>query len=167
MSPRILEIADKLLLPSPQQIVTKGISGSLKSFLFSALYSNSNLVGYNHLLILEDAEEAAYFFNDLEQLVAPIDLFYFPSSFKTNKNFKIQSSSHVMLRTEALTRLATGGNKKIIVTYPEALIEKVADAASLSSNIISIKVNDKLDTDVLMEKLVSYGFERTDFVYEP
>lgn len=166
-SPRILEIADKLLLPSPQQIVTKGISGSLKSFLFSALYSNSKLVGYNHLLILEDAEEAAYLFNDLEQLVAPIDLFYFPSSFKTNKNFRIQSSSHVMLRTEALTRLATGGNKKIIVTYPEALIEKVADAASLSSNIISIKVNDKLDTEVLMEKLVAYGFERTDFVYEP
>jgi transcription-repair coupling factor (superfamily II helicase) len=55
--------------------------------------------------------------------------------------------------------MATGGNKKIIVTYPEALMEKVADAKSLSSNIISIKVNDRLDTNILMERLVGYGFE--------
>ncbi|MEY4728314.1 MAG: transcription-repair coupling factor, partial [Bacteroidota bacterium] len=72
-----------------------------------------------------------------------------------------------MLRTETLTRLATGGNRKIIVTYPEALMEKVATANALSSNIISLKVNDKLDTHDLMERLVGYGFERTDFVYEP
>ena len=167
VSPRILEIADGILLPEPQQITVKGVSGSFKSFLFSALFTGNQLNGYNHLLILEDAEEAAYLHNDIEQLIAPIDLFYFPSSFKTNKNFKLQSSSHVMLRTEALTRMATGGNKKIIVTYPEALMEKVADAKSLSSNIISIKVNDRLDTNILMERLVGYGFERTDFVYEP
>lgn len=167
VSPRILEIAEGIVLPDPQKIAVKGVSGSFKSFIFSALYSGTQLNGHNHLLILEDAEEAAYLHNDLEQLIAPIDLFYFPSSFKTNKNFRLQSSSHVMLRTEALTRLATGGNRKIVVTYPEALMEKVADAQSLSSNIISIKVNDKLDTNLLMERLVGYGFERTDFVYEP
>jgi transcription-repair coupling factor (superfamily II helicase) len=166
-SPRILSIADAILLPPPQQIAINGVSGSLKSFVFSALYDQQKLNSYNHLIILEDAEEAAYLHNDLEQLVAPIDLFYFPSSFKTNKNFRLQSSSHVMLRTEALTRLATSGNKKIIVTYPEALMEKVATANALSSNIISLKVNDKLDTNDLMERLVGYGFERTDFVYEP
>jgi transcription-repair coupling factor (superfamily II helicase) len=113
-SPRILNIAEGMLLPPPQQIAVNGVAGSLKSFIFCALYNQPNLQGYNHLLILEDAEEAAYMHNDLEQLVAPIDLFYFPSSFKTNKNFRLQSSSHVMLRTEALTRFATGGNKKII-----------------------------------------------------
>ena len=166
-SPRILKIADALLLPTPQKIAINGVSGSLKSFIFSALYEDTKLSAYNHLVILEDAEEAAYFHNDLEQLVAPIDLFYFPSSFKTNKNFKLQSSSHIMLRTEALTRLATGGNRKIFVTYPEALMEKVASAQALSSNIISLKVNDKLETNQLMERLVGYGFERTDFVYEP
>ncbi|MFZ9588166.1 MAG: transcription-repair coupling factor, partial [Chitinophagaceae bacterium] len=166
-SPRILSIADGILLPPPQQLAVNGVSGSLKSFIFSALYDQSKLNGYNHLIILEDAEEAAYLHNDLEQLVAPIDLFYFPSSFKTNKNFRLQSSSHVMLRTETLTRLAAGGNRKIIVTYPEALMEKVATANALSSNIISLKVNDKLDTSDLMERLMGYGFERTDFVYEP
>ena len=135
-SPRILSIADAILLPPPQQIAINGVSGSLKSFVFSALYDQQKLNSYNHLIILEDAEEAAYLHNDLEQLVAPIDLFYFPSSFKTNKNFRLQSSSHVMLRTETLTRLATGGNRKIIVTYPEALMEKVATANALSSNAV-------------------------------
>ena len=143
------------------------MAGSFPALLFSALYQRNELNGLNHMIILEDAEEAAYFHNDLEQLINPIDLFYFPSSFKTNKNFRIQSSSHVMLRTEALTRLAGGGNRKIFVTYPEALMEKVSTAESLSSNIISIKVNDRLDTDQVMEKLVGYGFERADFVYEP
>lgn len=166
-SPRIAQIADGIDMSSSPKIAVNGAAGSLRSLLFGALYNLENTSKFNHLFIMEDAEEAAYLHNDIEQLVAPIDLFYFPSSFKTNKNFKLHSSSHVMLRTEALTRLATGGNKKIIVTYPEALMEKVANASSLSTNIISIKVNDRLDPDQLMEKLVGYGFERTDFVYEP
>jgi transcription-repair coupling factor (superfamily II helicase) len=166
-SPPVKQLAEAILLPNPQNILCSKMAGSYPALLFSALYQRAELNGLNHMIILEDAEEAAYFHNDLEQLIQPIDLFYFPSSFKTNKNFRIQSSSHVMLRTEALTRLAGGGNRKIIVTYPEALMEKVSTAESLSSNIISIKVNDRLDTDLVMEKLVGYGFERADFVYEP
>ncbi len=166
-SPPVKQLAEAILLPNPQNILCSKMAGSYPALLFSALYQRAELNGLNHMIILEDAEDAAYFHNDLEQLIQPIDLFYFPSSFKTNKNFRIQSSSHVMLRTEALTRLAGGGNRKIIVTYPEALMEKVSTAESLSSNIISIKVNDRLDTDLVMEKLVGYGFERADFVYEP
>ncbi len=166
-SPPVKQLAEAILLLNPQNILCSKMAGSYPALLFSALYQRAELNGLNHMIILEDAEEAAYFHNDLEQLIQPIDLFYFPSSFKTNKNFRIQSSSHVMLRTEALTRLAGGGNRKIIVTYPEALMEKVSTAESLSSNIMSIKVNDRLDTDLVMEKLVGYGFERADFVYEP
>lgn len=166
-SPPVQQMAEAILLPKSQKILCTKMAGSFPAVLFSALYQRNELNGLNHMIILEDAEEAAYFHNDLEQLINPIDLFYFPSSFKTNKNFRIQSSSHVMLRTEALTRLAGGGNRKIFVTYPEALMEKVSTAESLSSNIISIKVNDRLDTDLVMEKLVGYGFERADFVYEP
>lgn len=166
-SPRISAIAADLMLPDPCKILAKNVSGSFGSVVFSSLYLRQELNAYNHLVILEDAEEAAYFHNDIEQLIQPIDLFYFPSSFKTNKNFRAQSSSHVMLRTEALTRFAAPGNRKIMVTYPEALMEKVASPEILSSNIISIKVNDRLETNLLMDKLVGYGFERTDFVYEP
>ena len=79
------------------------------------------------------------------------------------------NSSHVMLRTEALMKfsLPTGNRTGMMITYPEALFEKVALPASLSENIIFIKVNDTFDVNGLMEKFVSYGFDRTDFVYEP
>jgi transcription-repair coupling factor (superfamily II helicase) len=166
-NPRISSIAAKLLLPQTSRVSIFNVSGSFASFLFSSLYLREDLQKFNHLIVLEDAEEAAYFHNDLEQLINPVDLFYFPSSFKTNKNFRLQSSSHTMLRTEALTRLAGPGNRKILVTYPEALMEKVPGIESLAANIISVKVNDRLSTDDLMEKLVGYGFERTDFVFEP
>jgi len=166
-SSRIADIAGDILLPKPSRISCSKLSGSFPSFLFSALYQREELRGFNHLIVLEDAEEAAYFHNDLEQLINPVDLFYFPSSFKSNKNFRLQSSSHTMLRTEALTRLAGPGYKKILVSYPEALMEKVPGMQSLTANTISIKVNDKLLTDAMMERLVGYGFERTDFVYEP
>jgi transcription-repair coupling factor (superfamily II helicase) len=116
---------------------------------------------------LNDAEEAAYFHNTLENLTEALDLFYFPSSFKNKKNFRLLNSSHVMLRTEALTRLSIGGNKKIVITYPEALFEKVVLPKTLSENIIYIKAGDPIDLNGLMELFVMYGFERTDFVYEP
>ncbi len=166
-SPRILEIADKILLPHPKRLSCSRLTGSFSSVVFSSLYRNPSLKDFNHLIVLEDAEEAAYFHNDIEQLINPIDLFYFPSSFKTNKTISEESSSHVMLRTETLARWAGIGNKKILVTYPEALVEKVVGPGELNAHTISIKVNDKLMTDLLMEKLVAYGFERTDFVYEP
>jgi len=130
----------------------------------------------NHLVVCEDAESAAYLHNTLENLTGALDLFYFPSSFKNKKNYRLLNSSHVMLRTEALTRLsaamrnahaATGSHKKLIVTYPEALFEKVVRPDALSGNIISIKAGDTLDLNGMMEQFVEKGFERTDFVYEP
>ncbi|HSU29523.1 MAG TPA: transcription-repair coupling factor, partial [Chitinophagaceae bacterium] len=120
-----------------------------------------------HLVILNDAEDAAYFYNTLENLTGALDLFYFPSSFKTRKNFQSLNSSHVMLRTETLTRIAGGGNKKILVTYPEALFEKIVLPATLSANIIYLKTGDTIELDHLLLKLSDHGFERTDFVYEP
>jgi transcription-repair coupling factor (superfamily II helicase) len=72
-----------------------------------------------------------------------------------------------MLRTETLTRLAAGGNRKMIITYPEALFEKVVLPETLTGNIIHIKTNDTLNVDSLLDLFVMYGFVRTDFVYEP
>jgi transcription-repair coupling factor (superfamily II helicase) len=72
-----------------------------------------------------------------------------------------------MLRTEALTKISMGGNKKIIVTYPEALFEKVIMPNTLQQNMIQIKTNDSIALNELMQSLIGYGFQRTDFVYEP
>lgn len=166
-NPRLFQLADRLSFAQPQQIFLKNLQGSSAEFVVSAVFSHPSCQSLNHVLVLNDAEEAAYFHNTLENLTQALDLFYFPSSFKNRKNFRILNSSHVMLRTEALTKLAAGGNKKILVTYPEAIFEKVVLSQTLSSNIITIKTNDTINSDSLMELFVMYGFERTDFVYEP
>jgi transcription-repair coupling factor (superfamily II helicase) len=135
--------------------------------LISSVFQQQRFEGLNHLIICDDAESAAYIHNTVENLTHALDLFYFPSSFRNRKNFSLLNSSHIMLRTEALTRLTAGGNKKILVTYPEALFEKVVLPDTLSGNIIYLKNTDVIDVDLMVEKLVGYGFERSDFVYEP
>ncbi len=165
--PNISRLTDRLLYKDAQKLFLKDLKGSSAEFVVSSVFTHPKTQGLNHLIVLPDAEEAAYFHNTLENLTSALDLFYFPSSFKTKKNFRLLNSSHVMLRTEALTKLANGGNKKIIITYPEAIFEKVVLPKTLSGNIISIKSNDSINLDGLMELFVMYGFERTDFVYEP
>ena len=166
-NPRLFQLADRLSFSEPQKIYLANLRGSASQFVAAAAFTHSSLQQQNHLIILNDAEEAAYFHNSLENLTGALDLFYFPASFKNRKNYQLLNSSHVMLRTEALTRLAAGGNRKILVTYPEALFEKVVLPGTLSSNIIHIKTGDTLDTGKLLLQLADYGFERTDFVYEP
>jgi transcription-repair coupling factor (superfamily II helicase) len=166
-TPRLFQLADKFSFAQPQKIYLKNLQGSSSQFVVAAAFMHPSCSQLNHLIVLNDAEEAAYFHNTLENLTEALDIFYFPSSFKNRKNYQLLNSSHVMLRTEALTKIAAGGNKKIVVTYPEALFEKVVLPGTLSSNIIHIKSGDRLNVDELLLKLADYGFERTDFVYEP
>jgi transcription-repair coupling factor (superfamily II helicase) len=166
-SPRLFELADRLSYEQPEHIHLKNLQGSSPAFVISGIFQHPKSSSLNHVVICEDAEYAAYLHNTLENLTQALDLFYFPSSFKNRKNFRLLNSSHVMLRAEALMKWSGGGNKKIIITYPEAIFEKVILPNVLSGNIIQIKTNETLDIDGMIEKLVNYGFERTDFVYEP
>jgi transcription-repair coupling factor (superfamily II helicase) len=143
------------------------LNGSSAAFVLQTIFTHEKTNQWNHIVVLNDAEEAAYFFNSIESVTEAMDLFYFPSSFKTPHNFNFLNPSHVMLRTEALTKISMGGNKKIIVTYPEALFEKVILPKTLQKNIIQIKTNDSIDLNAMMQQFIDYGFERTDFVYEP
>ncbi|MEO6733814.1 MAG: transcription-repair coupling factor [Ferruginibacter sp.] len=164
---RCFQIADRITLSKPQQIHLSGLQGSAIGFILAAVFNHKSTSQLNHLVILRDAEEAAYFHNTFENLTQALDIFYFPSSFKNKKNYRLLNSSHVMLRTEALTKVAAGSNKKVLVTYPEALFEKVVLPKTLAENIISIKQSETLDVNRILERFVDYGFERTDFVYEP
>ncbi|MEO6489005.1 MAG: transcription-repair coupling factor [Ferruginibacter sp.] len=165
--PRCFQIADRISMFDPQHLHVKGLYGSASQFVLAGVSSHPSTVKGNHLVILRDAEEAAYFQNTLENITGALDIFYFPSSFKNKKNYQLLNSSHVMLRTEALTKIVAGGGKKIVITYPEALFEKVVLSKTLSENIISIKQADVLDVNGMLEKFVQHGFVRTDFVYEP
>ena len=169
---RCFQIVDGISLSKPRHIHLAGLQGSATAFVITAVFNHPSASQLNHLVILRDAEEAAYFHNTLENLTSALDIFYFPSSFKNKKNYRLLNSSHVMLRTEALTKIATaaaiaGVNKKIIITHPEALFEKVVLQKTLSANIISIKQAETIDVNDILSRFVDYGFERTDFVYEP
>ncbi len=183
--PRSFKIVDGITLPAPtlsgskpQQLHLKGLNGSASQFILAAVHSNEAASQLNHLVILRDAEEAAYFHNSLENITGALDVFYFPSSFKNKKNYQLLNSSHVMLRTEALTKITqsfsssfgggrVGAAKKIVVTYPEAIFEKVVLSKTLSENIISIKQADELDVNGMLQRFIEHGFSKTDFVYEP
>lgn len=168
--PRIFSIADRVSLSHPQKIHLKGLQGSSSQFVISALFKHPSTSQLNHLIILRDAEEAAYFQNTLENITDALNIFYFPSSFKNKKNYRLINSSHVMLRTECLTKFSNpfGGNRiGAIVTYPEALFEKVLLSKVLASNIISLNQAETINVNELLERFVGYGFTRTDFVYEP
>lgn len=166
-SPLVQELVNRQTYADTQKTYLRNLQGSSAEFIVSTVFMHPDAQGMNHLVVLNDAEEAAYFHNTIENLTSALDLFYFPASFKNRKNFRLLNSSHVMLRTEALTKLSRGGNKKIIVTYPEAIFEKVILPETISSNIITIKTNDTINPESLMDLFVMYGFERTDFVYEP
>jgi transcription-repair coupling factor (superfamily II helicase) len=168
-SPRLFQLADKLSFAQPSTIYLKNLRGSASQFMAAAAFMHPSCSQLNHVFICNDAEDAAYFHNTLENLTQALNIFYFPSSFKNRKNYRLLNSSHVMLRTEALTKFAAGAGNRVgaLVTYPEAVFEKVVVSKAISENIIHIKTGDVLDTDSLYAKLVDYGFERTDFVYQP
>lgn len=162
---RLKSLADGIALPTPRYFHLTGLSGSAAAFVATGVWKNTEV---NHLIVLNDKEEAAYFHNDLEQLTQALDIFYFPDSFKKTGQFQEFNSSHSLLRTEALMKFSGGGaHRKVLVTYPEALAEKVAGNAAYNANMVNIRVGDQLNTDALLEKLVKWGFSHTDFVYEP
>jgi len=162
---RLKQIAAAISLPSPAtRLYIDGLRGSSINFVAATVWRLSDA---NHVFILNDREEAAYFHNDLESLTAALDICFFPDSFKRTGNFSELNSSHVMLRTEALSKFSEQSHKKVLVTYPEALFEKVVNPTTLSGNTIFIKVGQELKVDPLLEKFVSLGFNREDFVYQP
>jgi transcription-repair coupling factor (superfamily II helicase) len=168
-SPRLFQLADRLSFSQPQTIYLKNLRGSAAEFVAAGVFLHPSCSQFNHVFICNDEEDAAYFHNTIENLTQALNIQYFPSSFKNRKNYRLLNASHVMLRTEALTKFSapTGNRIGALVTYPEAVFEKVVVSKAISSNIIYIKTGDELKTDELYEKLVNYGFERTDFVYEP
>ncbi|TCZ66393.1 transcription-repair coupling factor [Flaviaesturariibacter aridisoli] len=168
-TPQVFSLVDGLTASGAQRFLLRNLRGSSTQFVAASLFLHPSCSSLNHLVICNDAEDAAYFHNTLESLTDALNIYYFPSSFKNRKNYRLLNSSHVMLRTEALMKFAAAAGHRAgtLVTYPEALFEKVVVSRAVSESVIHLKTNDVIQPDELFEKLVSYGFERTDFVYEP
>ncbi len=147
------------------------MAGSAASVVAAATYKS---LTKPFVVILSSRESAAYFFNDLENLLDEKDLSYekrsiflFPSSYKKPYQTTDTDNANVLLRSEVINRLSSETKKFIVVTYPDALIEKVVSRKVLKKNILTLHQGEDTSVDFILELLLEYGFYRVDFVVEP
>ena len=138
--------------------------GSSVSFIAAAAYQH---VYKTNLLILNDKEEAAYLLNDLENLLGEESVLFFPASYRMPYEHEEIDNSNILLRAEVLNKLNTTSRHTCIVTYPEALTEKVVTKTHLTKNTLQLKKGEKISIDFITEVLNEYGFDRVDYVVEP
>jgi len=146
------------------QHILKGLVGSSLSFVLSNAFQQSDRP---FLLIFNDKEEAAYYLNDLEQLIGEKDVLFYPGSYRRPYQIEETNNANVLLRAEVLNRINSRKKPAVVVTYPDALFEKVTTRKELDKNTLKIKLDDSLSLDFLNEVLFEYKFKRVDFVTEP
>ena len=148
-----------------QRLQMSGMSGSQEAFILAAI---SQSIDNLNLLVAFDKEDAAYIQNDLTSITNQNKIHFFPDSFKRPANFEELNTSNVLQRTELINKvISSNPAKQWVVTYPEALFEMVVAPHVLAEAKIEINTGETLDIDFLISVLVEYGFERSDFVYEP
>lgn len=121
----------------------------------------------NYVCVLNDQEEAGYFYHDLIQLTGSNDIYFFPSAYRRAIKYGHIDPANEILRTEVLSVLQDPEAPFVIVSYPDALAEKVISREDLKQNTLKISVGEKLDNMFVSDVLDEYGFEQVDYVYEP
>ena len=145
----------------------KGLAASAAPMLFSALaLADEPWRVPVALFVLNDLEEAGYFYHDLTQVLGEGRVLFLPSSYKRAIKYGQKDSANEVLRTEVLTRLSEA-SKLYIVTYPDALAELVVSRDTLNDRSVRLAVGDTVEIPQMEAALVSKGFERVDYVYEP
>ena len=160
-------LQDKKILEHLNQyksIHLNGLTGSLASIIGAACF---NLSGKASIFILNDKEEAAYFHNDLEQFIPENDLLFYPGSYRRPYQIEETDNANILMRAEVLNRLSSRRKPSCIVTYPDAIFEKVITKKELNKNILKLSVGEGISIDFLNETMFEYGFEYSDFVSEP
>jgi transcription-repair coupling factor (superfamily II helicase) len=144
-------------------IYLKGLAGSLGQVIAAGL---TQYLSVPQIFILRDKEEAAYFHNDLQNLLPEVEIHFFPSTFKRSIQFGHEDPTNIILRTGVLN--AIRNNKSpMIVAYPEAIIEKVTRKKEIAKNTLEINKGENISSEFLNDILFEYNFEQVDFVYEP
>ena len=144
-------------------VYVDGVHASCMSLFFSAFIKENPSV---YVFVLNDNEEAGYFYHDMVQANGDADILFFPSSYRRAIKYGQKDAANEILRTEVLSRLEKRDNVAV-VTYPEALAEKVVSKKLLTDKTVSLKVGQNIETDTISAQLVSLGFDHVDYVYEP
>ncbi len=161
---RTAQILEHFDTETPSRLFLPGMIGAQACFVLAGTYLNDNR---NMMLVASDKEEAAYLQNNLSGLLESKTILFFPDSFKSPVAFEEINKNNVLMRAETVNKLISHKSGNIIVTYPEALFEKVVAPKVLKKSKIEVTLNEKLDVDFLTEMLAEHHFERVDFVYEP
>ena len=161
--PNMKGLAELLQKKDIHTIFFEGTHASCPSFFASAYIKIHPGV---NLFILNDQEEAGYFYHDMVQANGDADILFFPSSYRRAIKYGQRDAANEILRTEVLTRLGKSAPVSV-VTYPDALAEKVVSKQELDTQMLVLKVGQEIETDKIAEQLVAFGFEHVDYVYEP
>ncbi|PWB26670.1 transcription-repair coupling factor [Flavobacterium sp. HTF] len=162
--PKAQQIATQLLEQNQVKMHLSGLLGSAVSFIIRSVFKKTELP---FLVVLDNKEEAAYYLNDLEQMIGEQDVLFYPASFRRPYQVDETDNANVLLRAEVLNRINSRKKPAIIVTYPEALFEKVVTRQQLDKNTLKVALNDKISIDFINEVLFEYEFKRVDFITEP
>ncbi len=145
-------------------IFLKGLNGSGAAMVIASLFSKR---AGSYVCVLNDLDEAGYFYHDLMQLTGGEGIYFFPSAYRRAIKYGHVDAANEILRTEVLSMLQSGDNPFVIVTYPDALAEKVVSRKDLEQNTLKISVGEKIDSMFVSDVLDEYGFTQVDYVYEP
>lgn len=140
----------------------ENLVGSSLSFVLFDIFKRT---GQTLLFVEDDKEQAAYLLNDLELLLGQEQVLFFPSSYRRPYQTEETDNANVLLRAEVLSQLQQGA--RVVVSYSEALFEKVLTRQQLDKNTLTLKRGEHLSLDTLNETLFEYQFQRVDFVSEP
>lgn len=153
---------------SVRTIFAEGLCASAAPLLFSSLAATCpQVMACPYVFVLDDAEEAGYFYHDLTQILGDQEVFYFPSSFRRAVKFGQRDAANEILRTEVISRLSAGHCPLFVVTYPEAVMEKVVSRQKLDEQTLRLHASERVDITFVEETLRAFGFRRVDYVYEP
>src|SRR5690606_33634713 len=154
----------KSILVKRNQILAKGFVGSSLSFVVQELFRQAD---NPFMLVFNDKEDAAYHLNDLENLLNKKDVLFYPSSYRRPYEIEATDNANVLLRAEVLNRISPRKKPALIVTYADALFEKVVTKKQLQQNTLKLVLNQEISLDTVNETLFEYDFKRVDFVTEP
>lgn len=153
------------------RIQISGLIASARSLLAAAVFGQDTIT---HTVILPDKESAAYFLNDVENIfgeqLVPAEkkhVLFYPTSYRKAYEPENTDNANVLLRADVINRVTSGRKKNMIITYPEALSEKVVTKSFLTKNTFKLRTGEQVNLDFIMEFLAEYNFERVDFVAEP
>lgn len=162
---RVKRVASLASKEQRQNILLESMVGAQASFVFAGMVQDSDRPV---LHIANDKESAAYLFTTLTSILGPNRVLFFPDSFRRPKLYEEINQNNVLTRTEAVNKAHLGeDNGFVMISYPEAIFERVVSSEALAKTRIDVKVGESLDVETIIEVLVHYGFERSDFVYQP